>query len=135
MNGPVKVTWIMLRTIAHSLMVHSRVSEAYINFALMYTTYHILPVLPIKDIINEGGNPTTPHKLEIGTKPSVLHLRMLFFPCVVRKSTRHVEKKVFKYASPSEKGFLRYLHWNPTASKRVSCVHTNYKEGNIFIRF
>ena len=32
MNGQVKVTWITLRTIAQNLMVHARVSEAYINF-------------------------------------------------------------------------------------------------------
>ena len=47
MNGKVEVTWRTLRTIAHSLMVHARVSEAYIHFALMYMTYHILPVLLI----------------------------------------------------------------------------------------
>ena len=52
MNGQVEVTWRTLRTIAHSLMVHARVPENYIHFALMYTTYHIFPVLPIKDLIN-----------------------------------------------------------------------------------
>ena len=83
MNGQVEVTWRTLRTVANSLMVHARVSEAYIHFALMYTTYHIFLVLPIKYIINEDGNPTTPHKLATGTKTSVSHLRVLFFPCVV----------------------------------------------------
>ena len=34
MNRRVKVTWIMLHTIAHSLMVHARVSEYYINFCV-----------------------------------------------------------------------------------------------------
>ena len=51
-NKQVEVTRRMLHTIAHSLMVHTRVLEAYIHFALMYTTDHILPVLPIKDMIN-----------------------------------------------------------------------------------
>ena len=41
MNGQVKVTWRTLRTIAHSLIVHARVPERYIPFALMYTTDHI----------------------------------------------------------------------------------------------
>ena len=40
-NVQVEVTWIKMRTIVHSLMVHARVSKAYINFALMYTTDHI----------------------------------------------------------------------------------------------
>ena len=35
-NGQVKVIWIMLRTISKYLMVHARVSEAYIHFSLMY---------------------------------------------------------------------------------------------------
>ena len=52
MNGQVEVTWRILRTIEHSLMVHSRVLEAYINFASMYTTDHIFLVLPIKYLIN-----------------------------------------------------------------------------------
>ena len=79
MNGQVEGTWRTLRTIAHSLMEHSRVLEVYIHFSLMYTTEHIFPVLPIVDMINEDGDPITPFKLATGTIPSVSHLRMLFF--------------------------------------------------------
>ena len=82
MNRRVKVTWITLHTITHSLMVHSRVSKAYIHFSLMYTTDHMFPALPIKDLVNKYGDPTTPHKLATGTKLTVSHLRVLFFPCV-----------------------------------------------------
>ena len=63
MNGQVKVTWRMLRTVAHSLMVHARIPKVYIHFAVMYTTDHIFLVLPIKDLINEDRDPTIPHKL------------------------------------------------------------------------
>ena len=52
-NIQVEVTWRTLRKIAHSLMIHARVSEAYIHFAFMYTTVHIFPVLPIKDMIKK----------------------------------------------------------------------------------
>ena len=41
MNGKLKIQWRMLRTIAHSFMVHARVSESYIHFELMYTADHI----------------------------------------------------------------------------------------------
>ena len=68
-------------------MVHAKVTEVYVNFSIMYTIDHIFLVLPIKDIINQDGDPTTPHKLVTGKKPSVSHLRVLFFPCVVRKDT------------------------------------------------
>ena len=78
MTAQVEVTWRTLRKIVHFLMVHARVPEVYVHFALMYTADHIFPVIQIKDLINEDGNPTTPHKLTTGTKPSVSHLRMLF---------------------------------------------------------
>ena len=50
-------------------MVHAIVLEAYIHFSLMYTTDHIFPVLPINDLINEDGDPTTSFKLATGMKP------------------------------------------------------------------
>ena len=105
MNGQVKVTRRMLRTISHSIMVHTRVLEAYIHFALMYTPYHIFPVLPIKDLINKDGELTTPFKFATGTGPSVSRLRVLFCPCVVRKSTAYVGKKVLNMRHQAQKGF------------------------------
>ena len=92
MNGQVEVTWRTFCKIAHYLMVHARVSEAYIHFVLMYTTDHLFPVLSIKCMINEYGDPTTQYKLARGTKPLVTQL-CVFFPCVVRKATAHVGTK------------------------------------------
>ena len=105
MNGKVEVTWRTLHTVAHSLMVHARVPEVYVHFLLIYTKDHIFSVLPIKDLINEYGNPTTPHKLTTGTKPSVSHLRVLFCPCVVRKATAHVETNTLNVRHQPQKGF------------------------------
>ena len=79
MNRQVEVKWRRFCTVAHSLMVHGRVLEAYVHFSLMYMIDHIVPVLRIKYLINEDGDSTTPHKLATGTKPSVSHLRVLFF--------------------------------------------------------
>ena len=105
MSGKVEVTLRTLRTIAHSLMVHAEVPENYIHFALMYTTDHIFTVLPIKDLINEDGDPTTPYKMATGTKPSVSHLRVLFCPCVVRKATAHVDTKTLDIRHQAQKRF------------------------------
>ena len=77
-----------MRTVAHDLMVHARVPEEYVHFALTYTTDHIFTVLPIKDLTNEDDNPTTPHKLATGTKPSVSNLRVLFFHVLYGKLRR-----------------------------------------------
>ena len=70
MKIQVGVKWRMLRTIIHSLMVHMIVSEAYIYFTLIYTEDHISPLLPIKDLINEDDELTTPHKLATGMESS-----------------------------------------------------------------
>ena len=104
-NGQVEVTRRTLRKIAHSLMVHARVSEAYIHFSLMYTKDNIFPVRPIKDLVKGDGDPTTTYKLATGTKPSVSNLRVLFCPGVVRKSTSHVGTKVLNMRQQSQKGF------------------------------
>ena len=86
-------------------MLHSRFLEAYIHFALMHTTDNIFPFLTIKDRINEDSNPTTPFKLSTGTKPLVSHLRLLFFPCVVRKATAYVGTKTLNMCHQAQKGF------------------------------
>ena len=99
------MTWRTLRTVAHYLIVHARVPEVYVHFALMYTTYQIFPVLPIRDLINEYGDPKTPHKLATGTKPSVSHLRVLFCSCVVQKATAHIETNTLNMRHQAQKGF------------------------------
>ena len=99
------MTWRTLRTIAHSLMVHDKVPENYMHFALMYTTFHIFPVQPKKELKNKDEDPTTPYKLATGTKPSVSNLRVLFCPCVVRKATAHVDTKTLNMRHQAQKGF------------------------------
>ena len=139
MNGQVEVTCRTLRIVSHSLMVHARVLEVYIHFALMYTTDHIFPVLPIKDLINEDGDPKTPHKLETGTKPSVSHLCVLFSPCVIRKDTAHVETKTLNMRHQAQKGFHGicvgipehqniYLVYVPSTRKLISSYNFVFDE-------
>ena len=96
----------MLRTIPHYRMVHAIVSEACIHFALMYTADHIFPFLPIKDLIKEDSEPTTPSKLATGTKPSIPHIRVLFCRCVVQKATAHAVKKALNMRHQAKKGLL-----------------------------
>ena len=74
-------------------MVHALVSEEYIYISLIYTTDHVFPVLPIKRLLNQESEPTTPHKLATGSKTPVTNLRALLCTCVVRKSTTHVYTK------------------------------------------
>ena len=71
----------------------------------MYTTDHIFPVLSIKHLVKQDGEPTTPHKLTTGTKPSVSNLCILFFTYVLQKATAHVDTKSVNMLHQSQKGF------------------------------
>ena len=122
MNIQVEMTRRMLRKIAHSFMVYARVSEAYIHFALMYTTYHIFLVLPIKYHINKDSDPTTTYKLATGTRPSVSYLRVLFFTCAVRKATAHVETKALNMRYQAQKVFTVSPLKFQSAKKDIYCV-------------
>ena len=135
MNGKVEVTWRTLIKVVHYLMVHARVPEVYVHFTLMYTIDPIFLVLPIKDLINEDGDPTTRHKLATGTKPSVSHLRVLFCACVVRKSTAHVETNTLNMRHQAQKRFCGilvgipehqkwYLVYVPSTRKIISSYDT-----------
>ena len=46
-----------------------------------------------------------PHKIATGTKASVLHLHVLFCPCVVQKATSYVETKALNMRHQAHKGF------------------------------
>ena len=104
-NRQVEVTWIELHTIAHSLKEHAGFLEDYIHFTLMYTEDNILLVLPIKDLINVYGYPTTPFKLATGIKPSILNLHVLFCLCIVQKYNAHVGTRAFNMRHQSQDGF------------------------------
>ena len=63
----------------------------------------MFPVLPIKDLINEDGDPTTPFKLATGKKPSVSRLQVLFCTCVVIKATIHIGTKALNMHHQTQK--------------------------------
>ena len=65
-------------------------------------------------------------------KPLVSHLRVIFSMCCTESYGASWDKDV-KHASPSAKRVLRYLRWYSRASKRISCLRTQYKKVNIFI--
>ena len=112
-------------------MVNARVLEVYIHFAFMYRKDHIFLVLPIKYLIKEDGDPTTPFKLATGTNPSVSHLCALFFLFVVWKANAHVDKKALNMCHQVQKGFRgisvgfpqhqkHYLVYVPSTRKIIS---------------
>ena len=74
----------------------------------MYKTDHIFTVLPVKKLVNQDGEPTTPHRLETGTKTSVSKIFVLFCPFVVQNGTAHVDTKALKRAISQKIVFRLY---------------------------
>ena len=67
----------------------------------MYMTYHTFPVMPIKHLLNQDGEPNTPHKLATVTKPSIkIHV---FYS--ILKTTVHVNTKALNMHHQSQKRF------------------------------
>ena len=93
------------------------------SFTFMYTADHIFPVLPIKYLINEDCDPITPYKIATGKKPSVLHLRVLFCPCVVRKPTAHVGKSHYICVTKHKSFFAVYSLEFHNTKKDILCVY------------
>ena len=89
----------------------------------MYMIDHIFPVIPIKDMINEEGETTTPFKLSTVTKPSLSHLCALFFPCVVWKDTAHVNKKALNMRHQAQKFFAVSLLEFHSIKKGILCKY------------
>ena len=59
MNGIVESTWKNIRTIAHAQLNFGRVEESLTHFALIHAAHVIVPVLPLRDLVNEDGEQTT----------------------------------------------------------------------------
>ena len=70
-------------------MVQPRVFDEDINFAFMYITPHIFPVLPINHLVTQDGEPATSHKLATSMKSLVSNICILF-SFVVQKATTHL---------------------------------------------
>ena len=71
----------------------------------MYTTDNIFPVIRIKHLVNHHSEPTMPHQLANGMKPSVSNPSVLLCQCVVQRSTAHADKKALNMINKSQKYF------------------------------
>ena len=130
MTGQVRVTWGTFRTIAHSLMVYDRLFKSVYSFCIdVYNRWYIYS--STNQIYDDRIHPNnhaiyTCDSFSITYMCNILSMHWIESYCIRWQ-------KCVKYASPSIKGISRYLCWNSTTSKRVSCVCTKYNEGYIFI--
>ena len=110
-------------------MEHDRVPEVYVHFALMYMTDHIFPVLPISDLINEYGNPTTPPKMATGKNLQYHIYACYFFHVLYGKLRRTLRTKefhgIFVVIPEHQQGYLVYV---PSTRKIISSYDVVFDE-------
>ena len=94
MNSIAEAMWKLICTTAHSLMVFARVEERFTDFALLYAAHEIIPALPLRDLVDDSGETTTPTFLMTGKKAHISGIRTLFFPCIIKKLTAQKDEKV-----------------------------------------
>jgi hypothetical protein len=85
-------TWQTIDSMAHSILVHSRQPDTFWHQAIMYSV-EIFNILPVKHLVDEGGTPTTPSQLFLGTKPMLSHFCVLGCPAVAKKWVTHIDNK------------------------------------------
>ena len=64
-----------------------------------------------------------PFKLATGKNISVSHLHVLFYPCVVRKATAHLDKKALNILHQAQRVFAIYLLELHSIKNYILCTY------------
>jgi len=98
------------------MLIHAWLPDAYMFHAITYATM-VFIVLPIKDLIDQEGNVTTPSCLFLGTKPLVSAFHVFSCPCIAKKWTARINGKLIMDSTQwtfigfpdSQKGWFLYI--------------------------
>ena len=61
-NGLVERHWGIIAKLANTLLLHARLNRKFFYYAAKYAQY-IHDVIPVRDLLDENGLPTTPYYL------------------------------------------------------------------------
>ena len=83
-NGLVERHWGTIVKLANALLLHARLNRKFFYYAAKYAQY-IHDIIPVKNLLDAEGNPTTPYFLATGRKPAVKHFRVFGCPAVFKR--------------------------------------------------
>ena len=83
-NGMVERYWGTILKLANTLLIHARLNWNFIFYAVKYAQY-IHDVMPVKDLNNKYGFPTTLYAMATNRKPSVKHFRVFGCPAIFKR--------------------------------------------------
>lgn len=81
-NGICERAWQSIRNIAFKTMAHAHVGDEFYDFAIEHA-WKVFNMLPIRDLLDDEGNPTAPISTYKHKKPMLSRLKAMFCPCVI----------------------------------------------------
>ena len=117
MNGLTERHYGIISSMARKMLLHACLSKSFTYFALRYATV-IHNILPVKDVIDNEGNITTPFFLFQGKKPKIKHLKIFGCPAIRKR-----------YSSINSKGkTVPLLKWD--LQRGVRCIFIGLPENS-----
>ena len=83
-NGMVERHWGTILKLANTLLIHARLNRKFIFYAVKYAQY-IHDVIPVKELNDKYGFPTTPYAMATNRKPPVKHFRVFRCPAIFKR--------------------------------------------------
>ena len=83
-NGMVERHWGEVSKLANTMLIHARLSPKFIMYALNYAS-QIHDIMPIKNLLDSHGKPTTPYYLAFNRHPKASHFRVFGCPAVFKR--------------------------------------------------
>gem|GEM_PF-2876143 len=83
-NGMVERHWGTIAKLANTLLLHARLNRKFFYYAVKYAQY-IHDVIPVRNLQDKDGLPTTPYMLATGRKPTVKHFRVFGCPAIFKR--------------------------------------------------
>ena len=82
-NGLDKRLWGTIAKLVNTLLLYARLNRKFFYYAAKYTQY-IHDVIPVRDLLDENGLPTTPNYFATGRNSAVKHFRIFGCPAVFK---------------------------------------------------
>ena len=82
-NGLVERHWGTIAKLANTLLVHTRLNRKFFYFAVKYAQY-IHGIIPVRDLVDDDGLPTTPYFMATGRKSAVKHFKVFGCPAIFK---------------------------------------------------
>ena len=87
--------WGTVAKLANTLLLHARLNRKFFYYAAKYAQY-IHNILPVKDLYDAEGLPTTPHFLATNRKPAVKQFKVFGCPAIFKRYETYEKGKVVK---------------------------------------